>query len=72
MKNSSTLSEVTRRSCWGGQQKPDRRVSSDRAVSREPLAVAADTTGMDFEWCFGTSVLPSEENRTMPLTAYEA
>src|SRR5215471_19620433 len=38
------------------QWKQDRRVSSDRAVSREPPAVAADAADMDFECCFGTSV----------------
>jgi hypothetical protein len=34
----------------------DRRVSFDRAVSREPLAFAADAARMDFKWCFGTFV----------------
>jgi hypothetical protein len=33
------------------------RVSFDRAVSREPLAVAADAARMYFEWRFGTFVL---------------
>ena len=34
----------------------DSRVTFDRAVSREPLAVAADAARMDFECCFGTFV----------------
>src|ERR1039458_3561567 len=34
----------------------DGRVTFDRAVSREPLAVAADAARMYFEWCFGTFV----------------
>jgi hypothetical protein len=36
----------------------DRRVSFDRGVSSEPLTFAADAAGMDFEWSFGTFVLP--------------
>jgi hypothetical protein len=52
-KNVRTLSETPRR------RKP-RLVAKcgvfDRAVSREPLAVAADAIGMDFESCFGTFV----------------
>jgi hypothetical protein len=36
----------------------DRRVSFDRVVSSEPLTFAADAACMDFEWCFGTLVLP--------------
>jgi hypothetical protein len=37
----------------------DRRVSFDSAVSSEPVAHAADAARMDFEWCFGTLVLPN-------------
>ena len=36
----------------------DSRVTFDRAVSREPLAVAADAARMYFEWCFGAFVPP--------------
>ena len=54
--NVRPLSEGTRHSCCGERRKPDRRVSSDRAVSREPRAIAVDAAGMDFECCFGTSV----------------
>ena len=34
------------------------------AVSREPMAIAADAAAMDFEWCFGTSVPLLMEIRT--------
>lgn len=56
LKNVSTLSEVTRRSELDDRVKVECRVSFDRAVSREPLAIAADAAHLDFECCFGTSV----------------
>jgi hypothetical protein len=34
----------------------DRRITFDRAVSSEPLAIAADAAYMEIEWCFGASV----------------
>ena len=48
----------------------DGRVAIDRAVSREPLAVAADAADMDFECCFGTSVPIFVGNTVVPRRGF--